>query len=472
MTELLTRAYSPGEFRKYGHDLIDQLADYLENVTRLPANPYATPEESLEHFRQVLDHRTPPHQLFGEVITESVHLHHPEYMGHQVVPPAPLAALSDLVSSMLNTGMAIFELGRPGTVMEKLVIERFASLLGLAATADGFLTSGGSLANLTALLCARAKFTAGDRPCLLVSEHAHYCIQRAVRVMGWGEEGIIYLPTDKELRVRVDEIPRLVERARQDGLTPIALVGSACTTATGTYDPLDKMAAIAQDCGLWFHVDGAHGAAVRLSPQHRHLADGLELADSVTLDFHKMLMVPAITTGLFFREGKDAYRTFHQRAEYLLTEGIDEDWSNIAKRSFECTKRMLSLRVYSLLSTYGPQIFQDYVESVAQIGKEMARLVRQNPDLELFMEPDINIVCFRFNHVSLQDISRNGINELIRDRLTRSGQTYIVQTRINEQVYLRCTLTNPFTTVGHLEKALLKVVSIGHDLVALRQSIG
>ncbi|WP_116109113.1 pyridoxal phosphate-dependent decarboxylase family protein [Lewinella sp. IMCC34191] len=472
MTELLTRAYSPGGFRKQGHALIDQLADYLEDVNRLPANPYATPEESLERFRQILDRRTTPHDVFAEVIAESVHLHHPEYMGHQVVPPAPVAALSDLVSSLLNTGMAVFEMGRPGTAMEKLVIERFASLLGLAPTADGFLTSGGSLANLTALLCARAKHGPADRPCLLVSEHAHYCIERAVRVMGWGEEGIIHLPTDAELRVRVDQVRPLIEQARQEGRTPIALVGSACTTATGTFDPLEELGQVATNYGLWFHVDGAHGAAVRLSPQHRHLVRGLERADSVTLDFHKMLMVPAITTGLFFRDGKDAYRTFHQRAEYLLTEGIDEDWSNIAKRSFECTKRMLSLRVFTLLSAYGPQVFQDYVDGVANLGSELARLIRQQPDLELFMQPDINIVCFRFVHVSLPAISRDGVNEMIRDRLTRSGQTYIVQTRINGQVYLRCTLTNPFTTVGNLEKMLLKVASIGHDLTALRYRIG
>ncbi len=471
MTELLTRAYSPGGFRKQGHALVDQLADYLENVTQLPANPFATPEESLEHYRGLLDSRAGPAEIFQNVVEQSVHLHHPEYMGHQVVPPAPLAALSDLVSSLLNTGMAVFEMGRPGTAMERLVMERFTQLLGLAPTAGGFMTSGGSLANLTALLAARAKRGPVDRPCLLVSEQAHYCIDRAVKVMGWGTDGIVHVPADQQHRMLTDQLGGALRNAVDRGLTPIALVGCACSTSTGSFDPIDELADFAAENGLWFHIDGAHGAAVRLSKDYRHLVSGLERADSVSLDFHKMLMTPAITTGLFFREGKDAYLTFQQRAEYLLNDEVAEDWSNIAKRSFECTKRMLSLRVFSLLSTYGPDIFRDYIEEVGRLGKELARLVGENTDLQLYKQPDINIVCFRFRHVTLNDPSHDGTNEIIRSRLAESGQTYLVQTRIDGRLYLRCTLTNPFTTVGDLEKMLLKVVSIGHDLVSLRQTI-
>ena len=471
MTPLLEQAYSPTEFRRQGHALIDQLADYLEGVGQMPANPYADPEESLAYFRQLLDRGASPGDVIAETLQRSVHLHHPEYMGHQVVPPAPLAALSDVAASLLNNGMAIFEMGRASTAMERIVIERFAGLLGLDPATSGFLTSGGSLANLTALLCARAKKGPVDRPCVLVSEHAHYCVERAVGVMGWGKEGIVNLPTDGELRIDPKQLRQTVLDTVEKGLTPVALVANACTTSTGTFDPVDEMARVAAEFDIWLHVDGAHGAAVRLCPEYHDRLRGLELADSVTLDFHKMLMLPGLTTGLFFRQPRDAYRTFQQRADYLFQEDFADDWSNIAKRSFECTKRMLSLRVYILLSTYGPELFRDYVRTVGELGRQLAERVRHSPDLELFMEPDINIVCFRFVHVSLNERSRNAINELIRSRLTESGQTYIVQTRINRQVYLRCTLTNPFTTVHELEKMLLKVVSIGQDLVALRLTI-
>ncbi|WP_116126544.1 pyridoxal phosphate-dependent decarboxylase family protein [Lewinella sp. IMCC34183] len=470
-TDLLRRAYDPAEFRQLGHALIDRLADYLEGVESRPANPYATPDKSLEHFRQLLADGPAPERVFAEVIDHSVHLHHPAYLGHQVVPPAPLSALSDVAASLLNTGMAIFEMGRAGTAMERVVVERFAELLELAPTAGGFLTSGGSLANLTALLAARAVHGEPVRPCLLVNEHAHYCVERAVRIMGWGDAGIIHVPTDAHLRMRTEVIDGILADARAAGRTPVAIVGSACTTATGTYDPISALADVAERHGLWLHIDGAHGGAIRLDPGRRHLVDGLERADSLALDFHKMLMTPAITTGLFFRRGPDAYRIFRQRADYLLA-AADDGWSDIARRSFECTKRMLSLRIFTLLTTYGPQLFVDYVTRVGDLGETLARLVRQSPDLELFTHPDVNIVCFRFRHASLDEESRNGLNGLIRARLTEAGQTYIVQTTIDGSLYLRCTLTNAFTTEDHLRAMVEEVSRTGREMLALRSTIG
>ena len=469
--ELLARAYDPEEFRREGHALVDRLADYLGNVREHPANPYATPDESLGEFRDLLARTPPPGEVLDRVIERSVHLHHPAYLGHQVVPPAPLSALGDLAASLLNTGMAVFEMGRPGTAIETVVVEEMVRLLRLADTAGGFLTSGGSLANLTALLAARARFGPVERPCLLVSRQAHYCIARAVHVMGWGPEGIIQLETDADFRVDTASIPAVIERARASGRTPIALVGCACTTNTGTFDPLDRLADAAAAHGLWLHVDGAHGAAVRLDPRREQLVRGLERADSFALDFHKMLMTPAITTGLFFRESTDAYRTFQQQAEYLLGNGEGE-WYDIAKRSFECTKRMLGLRVYLLLTTYGPELFRQYVSAVGELGERLASLISRNPDFELLVPPDINIVCFRFRHLTLDARARDATNEMIRSRMTESGQIYIVQTRIDGSLYLRCTLTNPFTRPADLENMLLTVSSIGHDLVALRQRIG
>ncbi|WP_420461293.1 pyridoxal phosphate-dependent decarboxylase family protein [Neolewinella sp.] len=480
MTELLRRAYSPATFRTEGHALIDQLADYLEGVTDYPANPYATPEQSLAVFRELLDRGAAPQEVYRQLIQDNVHLHHPDYLGHQVVPPAPLAALGDVAASLMNAGQAIFEMGRPGVAMEQLVMERFAEMLRLAPTAGGFLTSGGTLANLTALLAARARQwpAGGDawrdgngpvRPCLLVNAQAHYCIDRAVRIMGWGAEGIIHVPTDGELRMRTELIDELVADARERGLTPVALVGSACTTSTGTYDDIGALADAAARHQLWLHIDGAHGAAVRLDPERQHLTAGLERVDSLTLDFHKMLMAPALTTGLFFREAGDQYRTFQQEADYLL--GKSADWSDIARRSFECTKRTLSLRVFTLLSAYGPEVFRDYVVQVGVLGRELARLVRRDPNLDLFMEPDVNIVCFRFVAPTLAVEQRSAVNELIRATLTEDGRRYIVQTKIAGQTYLRCTLTNAFTTTEHLQAMLREVVDRGQQFLDLRTTL-
>jgi len=312
------------------------------------------------------------------------------------------------------------------------------------------------------------------RPCVLVNEEAHYCIDRAVKIMGWGEAGIINIPADDNFRMRTELIDEAMLKAKADGLTPIAIVGSACTTSTGSFDDLAAIAEAAKAHQLWFHVDGAHGAPVRLDSGRKHLLDGLELADSLIMDFHKMLMCPGLTTGVFFRKGSDAYRTFHQKADYLLSfDTNEEDWYNMGRRTFECTKNMMSLRVFSLLAIYGEQVFTDYVTTVNGIAEAFAATVKANPDFELALEPDCNIVCFRFRPAgqaqSADDLNR--LNAMVRAQLVADTKFYIVQTRLRGQLYLRCTFTNPLTQKEHLKELLKKLAETGNAVVALRNTL-
>lgn len=477
----LKQLYAPSAFRQQGHDLVDLIADYLEKTPETVANPHAEPGDLMEAYRTLLQEGTTPDKLFQEVLSDSVHLHSPYYMGHQMNPPAPITALSDLLNGILNGSTAIFEMGRAGAVMERLVIERSAALLGLSATSGGFLTNGGTLANLTALLAARAaQWPTGDawedgigdiRPCVLVNEQAHYCIDRAVRIMGWGAAGIINIPSDDDFRMRTELLEEAIATAKKQGMTPLAIVGSAGTTSTGSFDDLEIIADFAEKHGLWFHIDGAHGAPVRLDPKRQHLLKGLERADSLIMDYHKMMMAPALTTAVFFRRGGDAYRTFHQEADYLLSfDTNEEDQYNIGRRTFECTKNMMSLRVFSLLSCYGHEVFQDYVVRVNSIASDFATAIRANPDFELALDPACNIVCFRYRPTSSAQSADdlNNLNLMIRAQLVAETNYYLVQTRLLGRVYLRCTFTNPKTESRHTDGLLLAIQSIGGGITALR----
>lgn len=478
----LANVYAPETFRVAGHQLIDQIADYLASVPTAVANPVQDPADLLAAYREVLANGTSPEMLFSKYLAESLHVHAPAYMGHQVNPPAPLTALCDLTNGIINGSTAIYEMGRTGAVMERIVIEQFAELLGLAPTTGGFMTNGGTLGNLTALLAARAaKWPAGDpwqagngdlRPCLFVNEQAHYCIDRAVKIMGWGTAGVVNIPSDDQFRIRTELLEPAIAEARARGLTPIAIVGSAGTTSTGSFDDLATLAAIAERQQLWFHVDGAHGAPVYLDPERRHLLAGMERADSLIMDFHKMQMTPGLTTGVFFRKGTDAYRTFHQRADYLLSfDTSEEDQYNIGRRTFECTKNMMSFRVYSLLACYGAEVFREYVVRVNAIGRQFARDIRLHPDFELALEPDCNIVCFRYRPAqsALSATELDDINAMIRAQLVTETSYYIVQTRLHQRVYLRCTFTNPFTEGEHTQEMLKHLTSMGKALLEFRK---
>ncbi len=478
LSHTLNNAYDPQSFRALGHRLVDELAEHLESVhsQQQAAIPYQDPAAQLAYWEQELRENQggDPLHFFQKVLSRSVQLHHPRYMGHQVCPPAPLAALSSLLDGLLNNGMAVYEMGMASTAIERVVLKEVVKGMGLGASAGGVLTSGGTLANLTALLAARSAKApspvwsdgSGTPLALMVSEEAHYCVDRAARIMGWGEKGIIKIPVDEQYRMRTDLLPAYLAEAESKGTKVIAVVGSACTTSTGSFDDLQALADFCEGRDLWLHVDGAHGAALAFSKQHRGLLAGLERADSVTMDFHKMLLAPVLATALIFREERQSYHTFSQQAQYLWEGQSEQEWYNLAKRTFECTKFMMGIKVYSLLRTYGTKLWQEYLDRVVAHGKALSRLIRQHPDFELALEPSCNIVCFRYRPSSAEEQELNALNSGVRQRLLEEGRFYIVQTYLRSSLYLRVTLANPFTSEDDLLALLQTVEEQAHSFSA------
>lgn len=476
MKSLIEQAYDADEFRQKGHDLVDTLADYLETNTSGTEKRMFTPFEPDELYdlwsSRLKDGSSDGFEVWSRnVLNDSIHLHHPGYMGHQVSPVLPEAALADFMGSMLNNGMGVYEMGSPTVAMERAVIKQLASQLGFKDKADGILTSGGTLGNLTALLAARQVMTERDawnegtghnQLAFMVSEEAHYSIARAVKILGWGEKGIVKVPTDNEYRLKPERLNETYEKALTQGIMVIGVVGSACSTATGSFDPLDKIAAFCKKKDLWFHVDAAHGGAAVYSQKYRHLTKGIDQADSAIVDFHKMLMCPALVTGLVFKDGSHSYQTFAQKADYLWSRE-DEEWFNLGKRTFECTKDMMALKVYSIFNSYGTKLFEEIVDRLFSLGTVFADLIRKHPDFELLTDPQCNIVCFRYAAGSVEDLNEH--NSRLRDKLIEEGHFYIVQTRINDRVYLRTTLMNVFTTETHLKKLLEDIERLGTNLV-------
>ncbi len=469
MTELLQQAFDSTNFRAAGHQLVDQLADYLAaNLHSQQEQVYqwVPPEEQLDYWQRFLQQPATADSLFSAVLNRSMHLHHTHYMGHQVAVPAPAAALSALMGAMLNNGTAVYEMGSVSAPMEKIIIAETAKAIGFDRTAEGYLTSGGTLANLTALLAARRQQAADDvwengqqtRLAVMVSEEAHYCVDRAVRAMGWGAEGIIKVPANADYTMDTSLLEAAYEKARAKGIQVIAVVGSACSTSTGAYDDLEAIGSFCRKYKLWLHVDGAHGGAVIFSAKYAHLIRGIHEADSVVIDYHKMLLTPALTTALIFKNGGYSYETFAQKAQYLWEKGEDRDWYNLARRTFECTKHMMALRVYTLLSLYGVQLFDDAVTTLYDLGIRFAAMISARPGFELAVQPRTNIVCFRFNNGQDDEAVLNIRNSNIRKRLVESGHFYIVQTQLKGSTWLRVSLMNPFTGEKELS-ALLDAIA-------------
>jgi L-2,4-diaminobutyrate decarboxylase len=327
------------------------------------------------------------------------------------------------------------------------------------------LCHGGTLGNLVALMAAQRKVAqdmgldswqggirAFPQPLVvLVSERAHYCIDRAMRTMGWGAEGTVLVQTNEKHQMRVDDLHAQIERVHHEGKRVLAVVGSSCTTSAGAYDPLEDLAAACRQHGIWFHVDGAHGASTAFSDAHRHLVKGIEHADSVVLDFHKTCGIPALCTGVFYARHAESFLPFSQHAEYLWDDANDLDWWDTGKRTFECTKRMLSTRLAAIKAEFGWGIWGELVDRMWALGQALASMIEDRPGWELAMAPQANIVCFRPD--PNEDISAERWNEVVRVLRKchlAEGSGYVVQTEFEGKVWLRCTLMNPLTEEADL----------------------
>jgi L-2,4-diaminobutyrate decarboxylase len=400
-------------------------------------------------------------------LAHSMHVHHPGCMGHQVAAPLPAAILADFVAGFLNQGLAVFETGQVASLIERQTVRWLADAIGWDAAADGVFTSGGSLGNLTALLVARN--LCGDRRSwnegvaaegplfVLVSAAAHYSIARAAAVLGLGAQGVIPIATDAHGRMDMAALAQGAMEVEARGGRVMAVIGSACTTATGSYDPLPAIAEFCRSKGYWFHVDGAHGASVLLSPRYRHLAAGIELADSVVWDAHKLLGVPGLATAVLFKRGSDNFAAFSQEASYLFNSGARD--FDLGLRTLECTKRMLAYKLWLTFKVHGAEAIGDLVAGVHDRAKEFADLLLSAPDFELYLPPESNIVCFRYRPLDriLSDEQLDVLQESVRGEAIASGRVYLVQTRLQGRLYLRVTMMNPLTSGAELAELLAVV---------------
>ncbi len=473
MADLLREAYDPESFRTRGHLVVDLLADYLAASLagkEMPVLPWQEPEAALAAFPLDGSESAGSEDIWTRVIRESIHLHHPRYLGHQVCAPLPICALTDMLAAVLNNGSAVYEMGPVNVAMERNVGRLVADQLGFPDQAEAVFTSGGSLGNLTALLAARQAragynvWQEGNRDsrslAVMISDEAHYCLDRSLKIMGLGENGVIRVKPGSGFSLSRVDLEEAYRQALDRGLQIIALVGNACSTSTGIYDKLAEMAAFCRDHGLWFHVDAAHGGAAVFSKKYRHLLTGIDGADSVVLDFHKMLLTPGLNTLVLFRDAADSYAAFAQKASYLWSRNEAREWYNPARRTMECTKKMMGFQAWAILKTYGPQIYDDFVTTVYDLAREFAAMLKKQPDFQLACEPQANIVCFRYlkNGFSREDL--NTLNAAIRDRIMKSGKFYLVQTQIGTELFLRTSLMNPFSGMKELGALLDEIRKI------------
>ena len=473
----VARAWDADLFRASGMRVIDSLAAHLARVQegegpvlnwREPKPNIAAAADALRSAGNPVAERVA--ELANEILSRGQNLNHPHYIGHQVPAPSPLAGLFDAVGAVTNQVMGIYEMGPFTTAVERAVVDELGQLIGWEPDSfSGVVTHGGSLANLTAMLTARNvqlknSWSQGHdpatKPCIVANADAHYCINRAAGIMGMGTENIVSAELNSVRSIDVAALDTLVARLIDEGRTIIAIAASSCSTPTGAFDDLNGIADVCEKHGLWMHVDAAHGGGALFSEEHRHRLAGIERADSVVWDAHKMLFVPALCAFVFFRNRAHGFAAFQQDAPYLFDEeqpSINEYDS--ALRTLECTKRAATLGIWGLWSVFGTELFADLIDLTFGLTGRFYAMLDAAADFEVPYEPEANILVFRWkpSDGDLSDDALSALQAAVRRKLIRSGEFYIVQTEINGIVWLRVTVINPLTTEDHL-RALLDAI--------------
>jgi L-2,4-diaminobutyrate decarboxylase len=380
-------------------------------------------------------------------------------MGHQVCPPFPSAVLADLAISTLNQSTAVWEMSPIGTEIEKEVVRWLARRAGYSDESEGTAVSGGSAANLTALLAARARWQqesggSARRPVIVCSADAHYSVVRAAAIMGIAAGDVLKVLTDAQHRMDLGALGAVLDEIEMSGeRSPLAIVATAGSTATGAFDHLTAIADIRDRYRTWLHVDAAHGASVLLSASLRGLVDGLDRADSFAWDPHKMLWMPLSLGIVLVRDGNWLRRAFAADAPYLFQ--AERAGQDIGAMTIQCSKRADAVKLWLSLKMSGTAPFEAALDHVAAVTRHLHSLVASSSDFEAMHEPEFNIFCFRWiGDGTLPDEELDAANAAMRERLVRSGEAWITSTVLKGRRVLRVTLINPRTGFAEVERLL------------------
>jgi L-2,4-diaminobutyrate decarboxylase len=383
-------------------------------------------------------------------------------MGHQVAPPIPAAVWTESLISALNQSVAVWEMSPAATVIEHRVIRWMTGLVGWDESSGGTLTSGGTEATFTALLAARnavipEAWTEGvgaNPPIVLCGEHAHYAVSRALGELGLGVRSLVTVQS-RDFRMDPAALAQALDDAARSGRTVMAVVATAGSTATGSFDDIAAIGGICESRGIWLHVDGAHGASALLSPTRAAALAGLQRARSLAWDPHKGMLLPIATGMLLMRDERDLQRAFAQRAPYLFHERAGSRSWDLGVESFQCSRRADVLKLWVSLQRYGADGMGRVYDHLCDVTRALYEAIVAREDFQPLHQPESNILCFRY--VGAGDSPRDAIDALnreLRARYNRSGRGWITLTVLDGRPVLRVTLMNHRTREQHVQALL------------------
>ena len=472
-----------GAMRALGHRMLDDAVDHLMTLRDRPIWQHA-PHHVKAHFEgpPPLDPE-PSEEVYQEYIQNilpyQIGNSHPRFWGWVFGTGTVMGMYAELLAAATDAFSGAFSY-LSNNYVEMQVLDWCKALLGYPPAASGLLTSGCSASNLIGLavmrhvkagfdLRSKGMRSAPKQMTIYCSGEAHFSIQKAVELLGFGSDSLRLVPVNEAMQIDLAALKAKIENDRANGLFPVCVVGVAGTTNTGAIDDLRSLADICAEEGLWFHVDGAFGAWAAIAPRSEHLVAGMERADSLSFDLHKWMYLPYPIGCLLVRSADERRRTFsltptyveHGEGERGLT-GVDVPW--IADYGFELSRGFQALKAWMTIKEHGAAKFGRLIQQNIDQAHYLARLVEVAPELELALPVTLNIVCFRYTRPNLTDVMLDGLNKQIEIELQEQGIAVPSIVSLRGKKYLHIAITNHRSRRSDFDFLIKEVIRIGNEL--------
>lgn len=466
------------EFRKNAHQFVDWMADYMDNIEDYPVKSQVRPKEIYDQIAESIPYQGENIDAifndFKKIIVPGItHWQHPNFFAYFPANTSYPSILAEMLTATLGVQGMKWETSPASTELEEKMMEWLKKSIGIPSSWSGVIQDSASSATLAAIISAREKecnfqinkdgFEGFTKYRIYCSTETHSSIEKGAKIAGIGKNNVIKIPTNKVLELRSDLLLQSIEKDLANGYQPLCIIAAIGTTGTMAFDPLEKIAAIAEKFKVWLHIDAAYAGSALLLPEYQGLIKGIEKADSFVFNPHKWLFTNFDCSAYFIKDKDTLVNTFAILPEYLKTK-TDGKVNNHSDWGIPLGRRFRSLKLWFVMRYYGLEGLQNKIRHHIDLTKWLEYEIVKSSEFELVVPRSMNLVCFHFKPHGLDDIKEiNRINEELLHKLNATGKIYLTHTTVYGTYTLRIVIGQTNVDQDNIEKAweLITETAIG-----------
>lgn len=451
-------------FRKFGHEFVDWIVDYLDSVEDYPVRAQIEPGEVLNRLPEsaplVGESMEHIFEDFTEIILPGMtHWQHPSWFAYFPANNSPPSILAELLTAGMGAQCMIWETSPAAAELEERVLEWLRRMLGLPEGMNGVIQDTASTTTLVALLTAREKATdfrsnsEGVREKLMVytSEEAHSSVEKGVKIAGYGKDNIRRIPADENFAMIPDRLEEAIVADENRGLKPACVVATLGTTSSSGIDPLRPIGEICRSHGIYLHVDAAYAGTAAILPEKKWMLDGVENVDSFNFNPHKWMLTNFDCSAHFVKDSGSLIRTFEIHPEYLKT-GVDALVKNYRDWGIQLGRRFRALKLWFVIRSYGIEGLQGIMREHIRLAGLFKDWLEEHDMFEIMAPSHLSLVCFRANNGGREE-ELNALNKELIERINQSGKALLTQTTLKGRFVLRMAIGSRTTEERHVRQA-------------------